>query len=136
MTDNSVTQIRTALANSMSGITGLRTAAVWPGVVNPPIAVVRRSRTDYGTEFNGGDTSTFLVSLYLSSVDTVSSQYALDDYLSRAGAQSVIAAIQADTTLGGVVRNLAVDSVSEEGLTELAGNTYLSATIPVLVVHE
>lgn len=136
MTDDSITQIRTALATAIANVSGLRVYPVIPGVINPPVAVVRRSRTDIGTEFNGGDTSTFVVGLYLSATDVGASQSAMDAYLSRAGSSSVVAALRADSTLGGACRSLTVSTVEEYGLTELSGVQYLAAIIPVIIKHE
>lgn len=134
--NNSVGAVRLAIAAQLTGIAGLRVYDVWPGIINPPAAVVRRIHTDYSTEFNGGDTSVFGVSLYLPAADTINSQQLLDDYLSRAGSTSVIAALSADSTLGGIARSATVTSVEEEGLTEVSGVTYLSAMIPMTVIHE
>lgn len=134
--DKSIGQVRLAIAAQLTGISGLRVYDVWPGIINPPAAVIRRMSTDYATEFNGGDSSTFAVSLYLPSADTINSQLLLDDYLSRTGPTSVIAALGVDSTFGGVVRSATVTSVSEEGLTEVSGVTYLSALIPMIVIHE
>lgn len=136
MTDTSVGQIRTAMANAVASVGGMRVHAVLPGVINPPAAIVRRQRTEYGTEFNGGDTSIFIVSLYFSSADVNTSQTAMDGYLSRAGSSSVVAALRADTTLGGACRSLTVNAVEEYGLTEVSGVSYLAASIPVTVIHE
>lgn len=136
MTDNPISQIRSALATSIASVSGLRVYGVIPGVINPPTAIIRRSRTDYATEFNGGDTSTFLVTIYLSSADVNASQVAMDEYLSRAGSRSVIAALRADTSLGGVCRSLVIPTVEEYGLTEVSGVNYLTAVVPVMVIHE
>lgn len=134
--NNSVGAVRLAIAAQLTGITGLRVYDVWPGIINPPAAVVRRLHTDYSTEFNGGDTSTFGISLYMPAADTIQSQQLLDDYLSRAGPTSVIAALSVDSTLGGIARSATVINADEEGLTEVAGVTYLSAMIPMIVIHE
>src|SRR4051812_6358427 len=134
--NNSVGAVRLAIAAQLTGISGLRIYDVWPGIINPPAAVIRRIHTDYSTQFNGGDTSTFGVSLYVSAADTVQSQQLLDDYLSRAGPNSVIAALSADSTLGGIARSATVTDVDEEGLTEVSGVQYLSAMIPMIVIHE
>jgi hypothetical protein len=134
--DRTIAQVRQAIADSLSGISGLNVYAIYPGLVNPPAAVIRRTHTDYSTEFNGGDSSTFGVSLYLPAADTVSSQLLLDGYLSRAGSSSVIAALGTDSSLGGIVRSLTVDGADEEGLVDLAGVSFLTAHISVLVTHE
>lgn len=134
--NNSVGAVRLAIAAQLTGIPGLRVYDVWPGIINPPAAVVRRIHTDYGTQFDGGDTSTFGISLYFPAADTITSQQLLDDCLSRAGTSSVIAALGVDSTLGGIARSTAVTDADEEGLTEVSGVSYLSAMISMIVVHE
>lgn len=134
-----VAQIRTALAASLSALstaTGLRVYDKWPGQITPPCAVIRRQRTDYGTNpLSGDNTSVFAVALFMPSIDVPGAQAALDAYLDPDSATSIQAAVVTDTTLGGVVRWLAVTGVEEEGLAEFGGLQYLSATVPVQITH-
>lgn len=132
---SSVDEIRTAIAARLAGIAGLYVHAKWPGTVNGDAAVVRRLNTDFGEDFNGSDRHRFGVTLYLPFTDTASAQDRLDDYCSTAGTQSVKAALEDDPTgtLGGVVQFFNVDGVDEEGIVELGGVTYISATVTLTV---
>lgn len=132
---SSVDQIRAAIAARLAGIAGLITYPKWPGTVNGDCAVVRRLNTDFGEDFNGSDRHRFGVTLYVPFTDAATAQDRLDDYCSTAGAASVKDAIEADPTgtLGGVVQFFNVDGVDEEGLVELGGIQYVSATVTLTV---
>lgn len=135
-----VVDVRAALATALGSISGLTALAKWPGVLNPPSAIVQRRRGPLVTEFDGGMTTWLEVRLYLPSSDMGSAADALDLYLSHDGPASVRAALSADTTLGGIVRCVLLeDPPEEEGLVEYppgSGVEFLSAVVPVTVVHE
>jgi hypothetical protein len=129
-----IPQVRDAIAAAITTIPGLRVSSGWPGQVNPPQAVVHRKQTDRNVEFDGGNQTTFVVSVYLPSTDLATAQSTMDALLAEDG-NSVVALITADTSLGGVVNWCTIPMIDEEGLVDLLGVTYYSAAISVLVSH-
>lgn len=139
MTD--IAALRAACAAQLAGVAttaGVRVYDAWPGQINAPCVVVTRRRADRATEFDGGHTTVLAVVVFLPSTDAPSAQDALDALLSETGASSIPAALVADTSWGGVVRSaILADPVEEEGLVDPygLGVMYLSASVPVTVVH-
>lgn len=132
----SIVQVRDAITAAVTPVPALngRVSSGFPSLINPPCAVVHRRRTDRGIEFNGGNQTTFMVTIYLSFADLPTAQATMDGLLTE-GAGSVIAALEADTSLGGLVNWLTIPTIDEEGLIEMAGLTYYSASVSVLVSH-
>lgn len=131
-----IPQVRDALTASISSIAVFsgRVSSGWPGQVNGPCAVVHRKQTDRNVEFNGGNQTTFAISVYLPSTDLPTAQFTMDALLAEDG-DSVPAKVSADTSLGGVVNWATISTIDEEGLVDLQGITYYSASISVLVSH-
>jgi len=126
-------QIRAGLAARLATITGLRVHEVWPGQLNAPAAVVSRRQTRFDQTFDGVDDFTFAVTLFVQFANDRVAQEQLDGYLSVAGVSSIVAAIHADPTLGGVVDFARVTTAEQERLTTYAGIEYLSVDFVIEV---
>lgn len=134
----SIAQVRRALAEALAPVAAassptLRVSPSWPGQLNPPAAVIRRSR---GPEPESVVlfTVTFVIGVYVPASD-VSSQDVLDQFLEAAGPTSITAAIKANSDLGGVVRSAIPGVPEEDQLLEFGGVQYLGAAIPVVIRH-
>jgi hypothetical protein len=137
---SSIKEIRAALAAQV--LPALTAAGVprceprWPGQLNAPTGVVRRTSTSIATAtMSGQSQSTFVVSVYIAFSD-VSGQDLLDAAAEMSGPTSVVAAVRADPTLGGVVRSaIPAGTVEEESRIQYSRVEYIGLNIPVRIVH-
>jgi hypothetical protein len=130
----SITAIRTALANNLGTISGLRTAAEVPDLPNPPIAVVSLNNVIYDRAFDKGMTTyTFVVTVIVGRVAEREAQRRLDSYIST-GSSSVKYAVESDKTLGGNAYDCRVVSMDSVGSLTISDNTYLAADFTVTVI--
>jgi len=127
--------LRTALANNLATITGLRTSSIIPDQVTPPIAVVMPNGITYDQAFAraGGDLYEFIVMLIVGRVDERSAQNRLDAYCSGTGASSVKAAIESDKTLGGEAFDCRVTNLRNYNQVTVGDTNYLSGEFVVQV---
>lgn len=118
----SLKAVRTAVEDAIEGVGGLR--IVDGSNISTPAAVVTLANegVDYHQTFQDGlSTWPLRVLVYVSTAYTRTARDQLDDFLDTTGAGSVKAAIEADTTLGGLVDDLIVhrgrqaDFVFQEG---------------------
>jgi hypothetical protein len=130
----SITAIRTALANNLGTISGLRTAAEVPDLPNPPIAVVSLNNVIYDRAFDKGMTTyTFVVTVIVGRVAEREAQRRLDSYIST-GSSSVKYAVESDKTLGGNAYDCRVVSMDSVGSLTISDTTYLAADFTVTVI--
>jgi hypothetical protein len=133
-----LSQLRGGLAARLGTITSLK--GVYkesPGQVETPGAVIRSGSPFiiYGTSVaDGSHDYTFSVLLLVSIAQGAPSQEVLDPYLDPTGTDSVVAAIEADSDLGGVCDSAAVTQVVNAGLVSWAGVDYLGAELLVSVL--
>jgi hypothetical protein len=112
-----ITEIRDGLVANLQTALGDQIQALRSPVGNPtpPTAWVLRDRTDFDVTLQRGtDMHVFLVQLLVGLVDGLDSQDLLDQYAAPAGGLSVKAAIESDTTLGGLVDDLRVTEVARD----------------------
>lgn len=129
-----VSQVADGLKARLATITGLRTFSYQPEQVNPPMAFPILESVEYHRAFGGGDvqmrwTVMTIVGRYLDRVAHAN----LDGYLSYSGATSLRAAIEGDTTLGGVAQTLIMDQGLSIGSLTVAEADFLSVSFSVLV---
>ena len=130
----SITAIRTALANNIGTIPGLRTAAEVPDLPNPPIAIVALNSVSYDRAYANGMTSyTFVVTVIVGRAAEREAQRRLDTYIST-GSSSVKYAVESDKTLGGNAYDCRVVSMNSIGSLSISDNTYLAADFTVTVI--
>jgi hypothetical protein len=130
----SITAIRTALANNLGTISGLRTAAEIPDLPNPPIAVVSLDSVTYDQAYAKGMTTySFSITVIVGRSAEREAQRKLDGYISP-GANSVKNAIESDKTLGGNAYDCRVVSMNSVGSVTISDTTYLAADFSVTVI--
>jgi hypothetical protein len=130
----SITAIRTALANNLGTISGLRTAAEIPDLPNPPIAVVSLDSVTYDQAYAKGMTNyNFTVTVIVGRSAEREAQRKLDGYIS-AGANSIKNAVESDKTLGGNAYDCRVVSMNSVGSVTISDTTYLAADFSVTVI--
>jgi hypothetical protein len=130
----SMTAIRTALANNIGTIPGLRTAAEVPDLPNPPIAIVALNNVSYDRAYANGMTSyTFVVTVIVGRAAEREAQRRLDTYIST-GSSSVKYAVESDKTLGGNAYDCRVVSMDSVGSLTISDTTYLAADFTVTVI--
>ena len=130
----SISQIRTALAQNLATIPGLRTAAEVPDLPNPPIAIVALNSVTYDRAYANGMTSyTFVITAIVGRAAEREAQRKLDGYIST-GANSIKNAVESDKTLGGYAYDCRVVSMDSVGSLTISDTTYLAADFTVTVI--
>lgn len=134
-----VNAISDALETRLATIHGLQVASEWKDQPNPPAAIVLPdSPFDEQTTFAGRFTYRFRV-LVITSVaaSTAKGVRALNPYLNTSGATSIRAAIDGDTTLGGLAEDIALDGAvwDQIGFIEWNGATYWGAFLRNIEVY-
>jgi hypothetical protein len=128
-----LSEIRTGLANNLSSITGLRTAAVMPDNPSPPIAIITPDSINYDDTFQRGmQTYSFTVIVLVGRAAERSAQNALDAFCSSTGTSSIKLAIERDKTLAGKVYDLRVTNLRAYASIAVGEVNYLAAEFSVL----
>lgn len=130
-----VTEARQGLADRLATIPGLSAYANVPDQITTPAAVVWPDRVDY-LQVQGGSTDmqvVFRVDVVVSRVAEQDQQRRLDDLISPTGVDSIPAAVEADSSLGGVADWATVARVIEYGQVEFGGVAYIGARMEVEV---
>jgi len=109
--------IRAALAEALTAIPGLQASAYQMSSPTPPTAHVLRGAEEYDQSFQGGlHRPTFRVQAFVALSTDQGAPQLLDRYLDPTGDLSVKAALEADTSLGGLVQDLHVTTTTGETL--------------------
>lgn len=129
-----VSQVAEGLKVRLATVSGLRTFSYQPEQINPPVAFPVLDSVEYHHAFGGGNVRMrfmvfVIVGRYLDRVAHTN----LDGYLSYSGATSLRAAIEGDTTLGGVAQSLVMDSGLQITALTVAEADYLQVQFSVLV---
>ena len=129
-------QLRAGLATRLATIASLK--GIYedaPGQVETPGAVIRMGSPaiTYATSTISHD-YTFSILLLHSLADAGTAQENLDGYLDTSGADSVLAAVEADPDLGGACDAAMVTSVANAGPVTWHGVEYLGAEFLVTVL--
>lgn len=131
----SISDIRSGLATNLARISGLRTSATAPDLVNPPIAIIEPDSTPvrFDVAMNRGlDELRFVVTVIVSRADERSAQNKLDSYCAGSGAYSVKEAIEYDRTLGGKVNDCRVTEIRSYGQVSVNEIQYVAAEFSVV----
>lgn len=131
----SLSDIRTALANQLATISGLRTSAQYVSQINPPMAVILPASgvNVQPRTLDGSEDYQLIIHLLVAYTEDSSSQALLDGYLDPSGATSIQAALRANPSLGGKVMYAVTGPVAGYGLLDWAGQQYLGTRVPVTV---
>jgi len=112
---SSLRAIRLGLKTQLETISGLRAYDVWPTTINPPVAVVRPLSGLYSDDLGGSMTHQLEITLLLQLGDQRVAQEQMDAYIGTEGDSSIPAAIESDSTLGGVADSTSVTGWRDYG---------------------
>lgn len=132
-----LSQVRTALASVLSGISGLNAHAFKVGSITPPAAIVMPAPGDfflYATASDPVHDLDLVIGLFVQWGDDESASAELDAFLSPTSTTSIWAAVDADRTLGGVVASAQVGTARSYGSYEYGGEPYYGCEFPVSVL--
>jgi hypothetical protein len=130
-----VKDIRAGIAKNLANISGLRVTPYVPDSPNAPAAFVEPQTINYDQTFHRGlDEFDFDVTVLVQRVTSErTSQDNLDAYIASSGSKSVKSAIELDRTLGGLVQDCRVVSLSSYGQVSYGDSTYLGAVFSIKV---
>lgn len=118
----------------LATIPGLRVADHLPEQINPPMAVIQLQSVTYHRAMRGGLSEwEFTISLVAGRMGDRPAQRQLDSWMSWDGSQSVRAAIEGDTTLGGACSTLKVADMIAVRPLSLGDAAYLTCEFNVIV---
>jgi hypothetical protein len=129
--------IRSGLKTRLETVSGLTVYDYVPDFIDPPTALIAPFNTLNfdSTMQRGSDTYEIPVIVYVSKVDAETGQDSIDSYLAASGSNSIKAAIEGDTTLGGAAMSVRVVSATEYGEYEVTqGTSFLGVTFNVEVI--
>lgn len=126
--------IQESLGMRLATIPGLRVADHLPEQINPPMAVIQLQSVTYHRAMRGGLSEwEFTISLVAGRMGDRPAQRQLDSWMSWDGSQSVRAAIEGDTTLGGACSTLKVADMIAVRPLSLGDAAYLTCEFNVIV---
>lgn len=129
----SISNLRTAIANNLKTISGLRVLETLPDVVNPPMAMIGLTKVAYNRQNNQSMSEyTFKVTVIVGRVSERTAQNTLDIWVAP-GSGSIKAAVESDRTLGGNAYEVFLAELSAYGAITVNGIDYLSAEFSVQV---
>jgi hypothetical protein len=128
-----ISQVKAGLATRLATITGLRTYAYQPDQLNAPMAYSNLDSITYHRTFGGMTEQVYTVTVIVARATERTAEASVDEYTAYSGTRSVRAAIEADSTLAGVVDDLIVESAT--GIQSVSANDaeYLSVDFVVRV---
>lgn len=132
----SLQAILDGIAARLRTLPGLRVVAYVPDQIAPPTAIVQLPRSiDFDLTYGrGADSYRIPVLLLVAKVSDRASSSNLAAYLAADGATSVKAAVEADSTLGGIVDDCHVAQATGIGSYTFGGIDYLGAEFTLEVV--
>lgn len=129
--------VKVALGKTLKTIAGLRVYPRLSGQINPPAAVISPGEgpfLTYGTTLDDGDDLDLAITLLVSRGDERSSDEDLGAYIARTGDKSILAAVAADHTLGGLVDDAWVVGAQNWNVFTIANTPYLGCVFPTKVL--
>jgi len=131
-----VTQVATGIKDRLATISGLRATSHQPEQMNtPPFAYPELNQVDYHRAFAGGDVvMSWTVHVIVGRYTDRTAFASLDEFLSFSGAKSIRAALEGDTTLGGVCQTLVLSSGADVTSIGEGGAEFLEVQM-TLTVH-
>lgn len=126
--------IRSGLADRLATIAGLRVYAYQPDTIATPCAIVLAPvNASYITDFDGTVELQIPIAVIVQRVNERTADSEISTFLASTGAGSIKAAIDGDTTLGGVAQYTTVNGFGPF-TEEYDPAVYLAATIDITVV--
>lgn len=109
----SLTTLREALASNLAGIPGLQQSAYLLANPTPPAAEVLPAPIEYDKAMGRGhDLWRFTVRVFVGLTSDIAAQKRLDKMIASSGTNSIKAALESNTTLGGAAEDLHVTRCS------------------------
>lgn len=133
---STIAQIRSGLVTRLQTISGLQVYGHEPGQITPPAAVIVTPAIEYHRSFNSAEalkTFQFRVMVLVAQGLIDEGAASLDTYADPGSSTSVRAAIEADSTLGGVAESLIVESFRPLNAEEVASLQYWGGEFSVTV---
>jgi hypothetical protein len=128
----SIQAIRTALANNVGTISGLRTSLDVPDQINVPMAIVQLDDISYDQAFKGGLSQyNFTVTVFVGRASERTAQRKLDEYAFTTN--GIKSAVESDKTLNGNAFDVRVVEMSNIGTVSLGEVSYLTADFRINV---
>jgi len=110
-----IAAIRQAVADAMKVIPGLNATPYQMSTPELPTAHVSRGPFTYDQALQGGvNNLTLTITAYVAQISAQGAQALLDRFLEEDGVYSIKQAVEADTTLGGLVQDLHVTGATGE----------------------
>lgn len=123
-------EVRAALADALREIGGIQVSDYTNANPQPPCAEIRRGPVLYHQAMQDGVSFwTMLVRVYVATISDKNAALRLDAFLAETGDSSVKAALELDTTLGGIVSDVTVSEATGE-------NAYVVEGLPILLGSE
>lgn len=104
---------------------------VVPNVTVPAVMAFPPDEVDYGETFDDAGRMLNVVRIYVAQRQDGTDQARLNEYISRTGAKSVIAALRASPRLGGVVADTRVVQAANYGNWPVGSVTYLGVELRI-----
>lgn len=128
----SLSALRAGLKARLDTIAGLNAYAHRVDDIVSPAAVVLPETINYRDTFDGKYSYLLVVQLFVEwGTSPAVAEDLMSDYLDSTGATSIIAAIEADGTLGGLADYTEVTTMRDYGKVEYAAVDYLSCDLVV-----
>jgi len=129
-----LSELRSGIATTLAGISGLRTSSFVPDTVSPPIAIIEPNTINFDVSMGRGlDEFKFKLTVIVGRATDRSAQANLDAYCSSTGATSIKQVLESNRTLGGKCNDLRVTGLSSYGSIQIADTPYLAAEFAVIV---
>lgn len=131
----SIAAVNSALKTRLQTISGLVVKDYQPdAIIQVPLSFMSLTQIEYHRAMGTGTrVLSYTISVIVGRVDTEIGQSELDDYASWSGSKSVRAALEADTTLGGVVDTLIVQNSASVTSLSNGDAQFLTVEFTVLV---
>jgi hypothetical protein len=124
-------EVRDGLSTQLQTVSGVRVYDAVPETIEPPCAVIALADGVYHEDFDGAVTANWTVLLFVSRVDDVRAQDALDLYLSSTGDESIKAAVETDSDLTASVDTCQVTGWDPPQTYTIAETSYVGVEINV-----
>lgn len=133
---STVADLRNGLVTALSFVPDLNTYSAEPGQLTPPAAVVLTPTIEYHRSFNSTDALKqydFRIYVLVAQGLLDEAAHTLDTFADPTSTWSIRAALEADTTLGGVCESLIVTSFRPLNAEEVASLQYWGGSFDVTV---
>ena len=112
-----IAAVRAGLKAALEVVPGLRVVEFEPSSANPPVAIIEDPSINYDLTLGHGiHAATFNISVTVANVVDRDATAKMNAYISHPGPQSIKQALEYDRSLGGVIEELKVNTVTGANL--------------------